>query len=120
MMDTIDMDLNTAMYAAIAYVVADLDEMLPRRTLKSVSKKNSPECKGGHYPGDDAPWGVTSLCGSANDVVTSHTSKSFELLISRAGTANQFRLPRDSLSSSVGRWSQIEMSYRKQITRRLI
>ena len=25
-----DMDYNTAIYAAIAYVVADLDEMLPR------------------------------------------------------------------------------------------
>jgi hypothetical protein len=28
--DTDDMDLNTAIYAAVAYVVADLDELLPR------------------------------------------------------------------------------------------
>lgn len=63
MLDEVDMDLNTAMYAAISYVVADLDEMLPRSVAKSVGGA-SQECAGGHFPGEDAPWGVTSeLCG---------------------------------------------------------
>lgn len=63
MMDKNDMDLNTAMYAALAYVVADLDEMLPRRLSKNMGP-GSVECINGNYPGDDAPWGVTAeLCG---------------------------------------------------------
>ena len=38
-----DMDLNTAVYAAIAYVVADIDEMLPREEGKVY-------CRGAHFP----------------------------------------------------------------------
>ena len=45
--DSDDMDTNTAMYAAIAYVVADLDDMLPREGgPDSVGKY----CKGAHFP----------------------------------------------------------------------
>ena len=42
-LDTVDMDLNTAMYAAIAYVVADLDDLLPR-------DDGTLYCTGAHFP----------------------------------------------------------------------
>jgi carboxypeptidase Q len=41
--DSLDMDLNTAMYAVIGYVVADLDELLPR-------DDGVVYCKGAHFP----------------------------------------------------------------------
>jgi carboxypeptidase Q len=42
-LDKVDMDLNTAMYAAIAYVVADLEELLPR-------DDDTAYCTGAHFP----------------------------------------------------------------------
>ena len=43
--DSDDMDTNTAMYAAIAYVVADLDDLLPRD-----DSSKGKFCRGAHFP----------------------------------------------------------------------
>ena len=52
MLDRSDMNLNTAVYAVISYIIADLDELLPRDDViaEGALKGTSKHCDQAHFP----------------------------------------------------------------------